>query len=140
MSNAIAAGVMQMGQGAMQIGSAAALGSAPSGGANANGISSDALGASKLAAQSESTALGGMATLFGAGASLFTAEGQSQRELDEALVTSYKAVADRAGQLSQEASQGQTDARSVISNAIQFYQQYVETKSAIDLLAAGQKG
>jgi hypothetical protein len=131
---------MNMGQGAMQFGSAAALGSAPSGGANANGISSDALGASKLAAQSESTALGGMATLFGAGASLFTAEGQSQRELDEALVTSYKAVADRAGQLSQEASQGQTDARSVISNAIQFYQQYVETKSAIDLLAAGQKG
>jgi len=54
-------------------------------------------------------------------------------------VTSYKAVADRAGQTSSEASQGQTDARSVISNAIQFYQQYEQTKAQVALVAAGQK-
>jgi hypothetical protein len=138
MSDAVAAGAMQICQGAMQFGAAGATASAASDVGGAGGPS-PAVDASKLAAQSQQNAFTAMGTLYGAGATLFTAEGQSQRELDEALVTSYKAVADRAGQVSQEASQGQMDARSVISNAVQFYQQYVQTKSQVDLLAAGQK-
>jgi hypothetical protein len=114
MSSAWAAGVMQVGQGVAQISGA---GQAPS----------------------EQGAYTGTAGLYGAGATLFTAQGQSQRELDEALVTSFKAVADRAGQMSTEASQGKTDAEGVITNAIQFYQQYEQTKAQVDLVAAGQK-
>jgi hypothetical protein len=132
MSSAVLSGVMQIAQGACQIAAGSVtVGSAASGNApNTTGASS---------AQGSSQSLVGMGTLLGAGASFATAQGQSQRELDEALIASYKAVSDRAGQLSQEASQGQTDARSVIANAVQFYQQYVETEGQIDGIAAGQK-
>lgn len=114
MSNALAAGCMQICQGATQM---AGAGSSPS----------------------EQGAFTGQASLYGAGATLFTAQGQAQQQLDQALVTSYKAIADRAGQSSTEASQGQQDARSIISNAIQFYQQYEQSKVQLDLVAAGQK-
>jgi hypothetical protein len=142
MSDAVAAGMMQMCQGAMQLAGAGVAASAATniGAAGSGGTPASASDlTANLNAQSQQQALGGMSTLYGAGATLFTAMGQSDRELDEAQVTAFKAVADRAGQMSQEASQGQTDARSIISNAVQFYQQYVQTKSEVNLLAAGQK-
>jgi hypothetical protein len=141
MSLAIASGVMSMAQGACQIGAGAVTADSAANAASsgASGQSNYANTPAALQAQGASQGLTGMATLYGAGAAFMTAEGQSQRELDEALVTSYKAVADRAGQMSQEASQGQTDARSVISNAVQFYLQYEQTQAQIDLVAAGQK-
>jgi hypothetical protein len=81
----------------------------------------------------------GGATLSGAGSTIFNAQGQAATQIDQSIVLADKAVADRAGQISTEASQGQSDARSVISNAIQFCQEYEQTKSQIDLAAAGQK-
>jgi len=114
MSNAVAAGCMQICQGVTQMAGAGAP-------------------------QSEQGAFTGQASIYGAGATLFTAQGQAQQQLDQALVTSYKAIADRAGQTATEASQGRQDAQSIVSNAIQFYQQYEQSKAQLDLVAAGQK-
>jgi len=114
MSSAVAAGAMQICQGATQMAGAGA----PAG---------------------EQGAYTGTATMFGAASTLLTAGGQATQQIDQAQVTSDKAVADRAGQLSSEASQGQQDAKSIISNAIQFFQQYEQAKAQIDLCAAGQK-
>jgi hypothetical protein len=114
MSNAYAAGAMQIGQGTMQI----AGGCAPS------------------STQADFT---GAATLCAAGVTIFNAQGQAQTQVDQSIVTSDKALADRAGQMSTEASQGQADARSVISNALQFYREYQATAAQIDLVAAGQR-
>jgi hypothetical protein len=116
MSNALAASCMQIGQGEAQI-----------------------AGAASGASQSELGAYTGTASMYGAGSTFFTARGQSLQQLDQAQVTAFKAVADRAQQTATEATQGETDARSVISNAIQFCQEYEQTKSQIDLAAAGQK-
>ncbi len=115
MSNAVAAGMMQICQGGLQ----AAAGGASTSGAQAG--------------------LTGEATMAGAAATLFTAQGQAETQNDQAIVTADKAVADRAGQSSTEASQAQSDARSVISNAIQVYQEYQRTTAQIDLTAAGQR-
>jgi hypothetical protein len=141
MSSAIASGAMQVAQGFCQMGAGAVTADSAAQGLESGSSSQGSYASTPQAmqAQGASQGLTGMATLYGAGSTLFTAEGQPQRELDEALVTSYKAVADRAGQMAQEASQGQTDARSVISNAVQFYQQYVQTKGQVDLVAAGQR-
>jgi hypothetical protein len=114
MSNAMAAGCMQICQGAAQIGSA--------------GVP-----------QSEQGAFTGTASIYGAGATFFTAEGQAQTQLDQALVTSYTAIAARAGQSATEANQGQQSAASLVNNAIQFCQQYEQSKAQLDLVAAGQK-
>jgi hypothetical protein len=119
---AIAAGLLQIGQGATQIAGGAATSGMPQG-----------------PAQSAQAQWQGGATLLGAGASFVTANGQAAQQLDQALVTSYKAVADRAQQTSTEATEGKQDARSVIANAIQFYQQYEATQSQTDLIAAGQR-
>jgi hypothetical protein len=135
MSDAIASGVMQIGQGAMQWGGAASLASGPA--TNATSSLEDIAAAKE--AQVGQGSFAAMGTLSQAGATLFAALGQSQRELDEAQVTSYKAMADRAGQLSSEASQGQADARSILSNAVSFYQEYVQTKAQVDLTLAGPK-
>jgi hypothetical protein len=114
MSNAMAAGCMQICQGMAQIGSA--------------GVP-----------QSEQGTFTGTASIYGAGATFFTAQGQAQTQLDQALVTSYNAIAARAGQGATEANQGQQSAQSLVSNAIQFYQQYEQSKAQLDLVAAGQK-
>jgi hypothetical protein len=114
MSNAVAAGCMQICQGMAQIGSA--------------GVP-----------QSEQGAFTGTASIYGAGAAFFTAQGQAQTQLDQALVTSYTAIATRAGQTATEANQGQQTAQSLVNNAIQFYQQYEQSKAQLDLVAAGQK-
>jgi hypothetical protein len=119
MSNAVAAGILQVAQGTTQV--------------VGGGVTS---GMSGPAAQGAQMEFQGGSTLFGAGAALFTANGQASQQLDQALVTSYKAVADRAQQTSTE---GQQDARSVIANAIQFYQQYEAAQSQTNLIAAGQR-
>jgi hypothetical protein len=113
-NNAYAAGTMQMVQGAMQI----------TGGC----VSADA-----------QPAFTGAATLAGAGATIFNAQGQAETLNDQAIVTADKADADRAGQMSGEASQGQSDARSIISNALAFYREYQTTAAETDLVAAGQR-
>jgi hypothetical protein len=118
LSNAIAAGIMQICQGGMQAAAGAAL---ASGAPGAQG------------------GLTGGATIAGAAATMFSAQGQAQTQIDQAIVTADKAAADRAGQMSTEASQAQGDARSVISNAIQFYQEYQRTTAQIALAAAGQR-
>jgi|HubBroStandDraft_2_1064218.scaffolds.fasta_scaffold113916_2 hypothetical protein len=122
MSNAVAAGILQVAQGTTQV--------------VGGGVTS---GMSGPAAQGAQMEFQGGSTLFGAGAALFTANGQASQQLDQALVTSYKAVADRAQQTSTEATEGQQDARSVIANAIQFYQQYEAAQSQTNLIAAGQR-
>jgi hypothetical protein len=116
MNNAFGAAAMQMAQGAMQIAGGCAAGSP--------NVQADFTGGASLA---------------GAGATFFNAQGQAQTQLDQAIVTGDKAVADRAGQASSEASQAKSDARSVISNAIQFCQEYERTSAQIGLTAAGQK-
>jgi len=113
-ASAYAAGAMQICQGALQI-------------------------SGSVAPQSTQGAFTGGATLCGAGATIFTAQGQATGLVDQSVVTSYKAVADRAGQVATEASQAQGDARSVISNALEFYREYQSTAAQIDLIAAGQK-
>ena len=75
----------------------------------------------------------------GAGATFSTAVGQSQQQLDQAQVTACKAVADSEGNTVTSAMQAENSAQSIIQNAIQFYQQYMQTKSQTDLVAAGQK-
>jgi hypothetical protein len=122
MSDAVAAGLMQVAQGGMQ---------------TMGGVATSDLPAAE--GQSAQMRWQGGATLYGAGATLFTAKGQADQQTGQALVTSYKAIADRAQQLSTEATQGEQAAQSVIANAIQFFQQYVETKGQIDLVAAGQR-
>jgi hypothetical protein len=122
MSNAVAAGILQVAQGTTQV--------------VGGGVTS---GMSGPAAQGAQMEFQGGSTLFGAGAALFTANGQASQQLDQALVTSYKAVADRAQQTSTEATEGRQDARSVIANAIQFYQQYEAAQSQTNLIAAGQR-
>jgi hypothetical protein len=122
MSNAVAAGCFQIAQGATQI----------VGGAATSGMPQAQMQSAQMEWQ-------GGSTLLGAGASLFTARGQASQQLDQALVTSYKAIADRAQQTATEATQGQQDARSIISNAIQFFQQYEQAKGQMDLIAAGQR-
>jgi hypothetical protein len=122
MSNAVAAGILQVAQGTTQV--------------VGGGVTS---GMSGPAAQGAQMEFQGGSTLFGAGAALFTANGQASQQLDQALVTSYKAVADRAQQTSTEATEGQQDARSVVANAIQFYQQYEAAQSQTNLIAAGQR-
>lgn len=91
------------------------------------------------APQSQQIGYQGTATLFGAGATLSTASGQAQQQMDQAMITASKAVADSAGQTATSARQAETDAQSVIQNAIQFYQQYQQSKAQLDLVAAGQK-
>jgi len=122
MTDALFAGCMQVAQGGLQI----------AGGAETSGLSGSF-------AQSVQVQYQGGASLCAAGGSLFTAQGQADQQLDQALTTSYKAIADRAQQLSTEASQGRQDAKSIIANAIQFYQQYEEAKSQMNLTAAGQR-
>lgn len=114
MNNAYAAGAMQMVQGAMQI--------------TGGSVGTDA-----------QPAFTGAATLAGAGATIWSAQGQAVTLSDQAIVTADKADADRAGQLSGEASQGQNDARSIISNALAFYREYQTTAGQTDLVAAGQR-
>ena len=122
MSNAVAAGILQVAQGTTQV--------------VGGGVTS---GMSGPAAQGAQMEFQGGSTLFGAGAAVFTANGQASQQLDQALVTSYKAVADRAQQTSTEATEGQQEARSVVANAIQFYQQYEAAQSQTNLIAAGQR-
>ncbi len=114
MNNAYAAGAMQICQGALQITGA-------------------------CAPEATRGDFSGGATLCAAGSAIFNASGQAAGQLDQSIVTSYKAVADRAGQMAAEASQAVSDARSVITNALEFYREYQQTASQVDLLAAGQK-
>jgi hypothetical protein len=114
MGSAVVTACMQIGQGMTQIAGAGAP-------------------------QSQQIGYQGGASLWGAGATLSAAVGQAQQQLDQAQVTAYKAVADSSAQTSSAAAQGQTNAQSVINNAIQFYQEYAQTQAQAELTAAGQK-
>ncbi len=109
-ANGLGASLMQVAQGAALVGGASG---APSDQAAAQGASS----------------------LCGAGAAYFTANSQAQQQLDQARITAEKAVADSAGNQAGEARQGESDAQSVIKNAIQFYQSMQEAKAQTEQAA-----